>query len=174
MLIDDKIKLRYFELDDITKLSTIRSLPENYKFFYEFEPLNKEQQLSWWQNSYNKQNEKNFIIVKQESEELIGTVSLVNIDTRNRNAELGRLFVFNEFSGKGYAKLAVKQIINYAFKHLNLQKVFLEVISNNDNAIKLYEKIGFKEEGCLKSHIFKNGQYIDIMMMALFKNNYKF
>jgi len=171
MLSNELIKLRYFEPEDIDKLMTIRSSSKSYDFFYEFEPLNKTQQLQWWESSYNKKNEKNFIIISQETNQLVGTISLVNIDNRNKKAELGRLFVFDEYLGKGFSKDAMKLVIDYGFKHLNLHKIYLEVFTANKKAISLYEKMGFKEEGCLKAHIYKNGDYLDILLMSLFRSS---
>ncbi len=169
MLTNTSIKLRNFETEDIEKLSTIRSSSKSYDYFYEFEPLNKTQQLNWWQNSYLKSSEKNFVIVCNDTQKVAGTISLVDIDQRNRKAELGRLFVFEEFSGKGFGSFSIELLIEYAFNHLNLQKIYLEVFAKNENAVSLYKKAGFKEEGCLKSHIYKNGEYLDILIMSLFK-----
>lgn len=169
MLNNKKIKLRYFEPEDIELIMRIRSDSSTYDFFYEYEPLNKEQQLSWWQQSFLKKDEKNFIIALSNNNEAIGTISLTNIDNRNRKAEFGRFFIYKDFLGKGYGKDSLNLIIEYAFNHMNLKKLYLEVFSENKVAIEVYKKNGFIEEGCLKSHIYKSGNYLDVLIMALIR-----
>jgi len=44
---------------------------------------------------------------------------------------------------KGYAKEDVNIICRYGFEELKMKYIYLEVLSSNERAIKLYEKIGF-------------------------------
>jgi len=52
---------------------------------------------------------------------------------------------------------------------LNLNKITLEVIETNHNALKLYRKIGFIEEGRLRKHYYSDGKYFDIIILSIFK-----
>ena len=45
--------------------------------------------------------------------------------------------------GKGIAREASRQIIDYGFKELNLDKIVLEVKKLNERAVKLYLSLGF-------------------------------
>ena len=45
--------------------------------------------------------------------------------------------------GKGIAREASRQIIDYGFKELNLDKIVLEVRKQNERAIQLYRTLGF-------------------------------
>jgi RimJ/RimL family protein N-acetyltransferase len=72
------------------------------------------------------------------------------------------------FYGKGVGTESCQLVIDYAFSRLNIRKIILAVYSNNPSAIRLYEKLGFKTEGCLKDQIFENGKYHDKLYMSLF------
>jgi RimJ/RimL family protein N-acetyltransferase len=50
---------------------------------------------------------------------------------------------------------------------MNLRKIKALVFSDNDKAIKMYEKWGFKEEGILKEEIFKGGKFKDVVVMSI-------
>jgi len=167
MLNNNLIKLRYFETKDLPYVSKIRSLPETYDYFFEFEPYNINQQLEWWESSYKKSNEKNFIIV-DTNDVFLGTISLVNIDMRNRKAELGRFFIVPEYRKKFYGKESIILLLEYSFQHLNLNKVYLEVFASNLQAINLYKNIGFEKEGTYHQHIFKRGSYHDVEIYSIF------
>lgn len=169
MLQNKKLKLRYFEANDIAHVMSIRSSQEAYNFFFEFEPCNQQQQTEWWEQSFRKNNEKNFIIVtNDEKENFLGTISLVGIDMRNKKAELGRFYLHPLERGKGYGVEIIALLLEYSFNHLNLHKIYLEVLSENIQAINLYKKLGFCKEGLLKNHIFKNGKYQDIQIYSIF------
>lgn len=171
MLRAEAIKLRFFEPRDIDLIAPLRSSAEAYDYFYEYDPYSREHQLQWWQNASLKQNEKNFVIAATDSDEAVGTIALVDIDMRNRKAEIGRIMIDGAHRSKGYGRVALALLAEYAFGHLNLRKLYLEVFSSNTKALALYEQAGFLKEGELKSHIYKNGDYRDITVMALFKED---
>ena len=52
---------------------------------------------------------------------------------------------------------------------LNLTRLELEVYTDNDAAIRMYEKFGFSHEGILRQHAFRDGQYVDSAVMARFR-----
>jgi RimJ/RimL family protein N-acetyltransferase len=49
----------------------------------------------------------------------------------------------------------------------------LEVLSTNTRAYNLYKKIGFFEEGIKREEIFRNGIFIDSIIMAILKKEWK-
>ena len=57
-------------------------------------------------------------------------------------------------------------------QHLNLNRIFLNVFENNPRAIRAYEKAGFVLEGRLRQAEFKDGKYIDILVMSILKDDY--
>ena len=93
--------------------------------------------------------------------EYAGTVSLKNIDEKNRNAELA-IALRTKFQGSGIAKNCIKELLRLAYLELNLHKIYLNVLSNNIRAKKFYEKMGFKLVGKSKEHIYKNGTFVDL------------
>lgn len=62
--------------------------------------------------------------------------------------------------------------MDYLFNYYNLNKLYLNVRADNQNAIKLYNKVGFKIEGNLEMISFIEGKYIDIIRMAMLKDEY--
>ena len=52
-------------------------------------------------------------------------------------------------------------------RKLGDKKIILDFNESNIAALKLYEKLGFVEEGRLRNQIIVNGQYLDLIIMAL-------
>ena len=74
---------------------------------------------------------------------------------------------------KGYGAEAVKLILKYAFKRLGLRKVAYHVIAPNIGSQKVAKKNGFQEEARLKSHIFREGGYHDVVILSIFREDWK-
>lgn len=63
--------------------------------------------------------------------------------------------------------------IEYAFTVLNIRKLCSQVLGNNERSLRYHHKLGFKEEGRLLKHHLLNGIYVDVIMMALFKDDWE-
>jgi len=120
----------------------------------------------WMKNSLNKQ-EPIFSIVKLESDEMIGSISLNDIDYIRRNATLGVFIGEDEERGKGYGTEALRLLLDYGFNYFNLNNIMLKVYEFNKIAIKAYEKAGFKEIGRRRKSYFLNGKYYDEVYMDI-------
>jgi len=73
------------------------------------------------------------------------------------------------FQGKGYGTFATNEVLKFAFRKLNLNRVYLNVFSDNTNAIRLYEKYGFVFEGKFKQHLKVKGILKDLSWYAIVK-----
>ncbi|MFB4168168.1 GNAT family N-acetyltransferase [Virgibacillus sp. JSM 102003] len=120
----------------------------------------------------NSTSSKSYIIEEKESDTAIGVTSLINIDTKNRNAECIIDIGEKEFWGKVYGTEALKMLLDYAFLELNLHRVSLRVFSLNERAIHIYDKLGFEKEGVMREGLYRNGKWHDIITMGVLKREY--
>ena len=172
MLIGKNIKLRGVKDSDIPKMAEWRNSPDIYSSFYEYEPISDISQRRWLEKHLNDPTEKLFIISTLDGKP-IGTVGFTHIDLRNRKTESGRFLIGEkDYQNKGYGPKASILSLEYAFEHMNLNKVYLEVLSSNNKAIKLYKKLGYTAEGLRRQHIYKGGKYLDVTIMALLRKTY--
>jgi len=100
----------------------------------------------------------------------VGTVFLKNIDYDNSKAEFGIFIGESTAHGKGYGTIAAKLITDFAFQELELNKIYLSVFNDNKGAIRSYEKVGFREEGILRQDYCKDGHFMDVLQMAMFRD----
>lgn len=120
----------------------------------------------------NSPHSKSYIIMEKDNEIPIGIVSLINIDYKNRNAECIIDIGEKEYWGQGYGSEGLKLLLDFAFYEMNLHRVSLKVFSFNDRAIRLYNRIGFQEEGKSRQSLFRNGNWHDIIHMGLLQKEY--
>lgn len=103
-----------------------------------------------------------------ENDEYMGTISLKNIDRKNKNAEYAIVTRFDAH-GKGYAGKATEDILRLGFDELGLEKVYLYVSTGNIGANKFYRKFGFTEEGIFRKHLLIGGKLEDIRWYSMLK-----
>lgn len=77
-----------------------------------------------------------------------------------------------EYRGKGIGTFAVSSMAYHAFFNLNLRRLQLEVLDYNTVAQRLYAKVGLIEEGRKRKAVFKNGHYVDEIIMGLLRDGY--
>jgi len=169
MLLSQRLRLRAIEPDDLPNLVAWRNRAEVRRHFFEYEPLSLRMQERWYESFLNRSDEKYWIADLLETGEPIGTIGLLRIDLRNRHAELGRVLVADPDSRRaGIGREMCTLALQYAFNQLNLFKVYLEVFADNSPAIGLYQSLGFVVEGQRRNHVFSEGRYQDVLLMALF------
>ena len=113
-----------------------------------------------------------FAIILLDGDVLIGHISLHDIDHLNRNAFLGIVIGEEGHRNKGYGTEAVRLVLDYGFKTLNLHNVMLSVHADNYAAITCYKKIGFVESGQRREGVFKNGKYIGKIFMDVLASEF--
>lgn len=130
----------------------------------------KEIDEKWYDNYLSDfgRQERAFIVYKNTSE-IIGMVSLTNIDLINSNAEFS--IQLYSHRGKGIGKMATAMMVEHGFMDLNLHRIYLTVLKKNEAAIGCYLSCGFRTEGTLRGSVFKDGYYNDQLIMSILSND---
>lgn len=112
-----------------------------------------------------------FAIV-DEDDEYLGTISLKDISLDNLSAEYA-ITLRQKAQGKGIAYKATGLVLKKAFEDYDLHRVYLNVLADNDAAIRLYERSGFTFEGEFRDHLFLNGSYHNWKWYSILSNEFK-
>lgn len=86
-------------------------------------------------------------------------------DVYRRSAEIG-FWLGEEHWGRGIMTEAVRAVVEYAFKNLDLCRVFAGVFEYNQTSVRVLEKAGFILEARLRKSVTKNGKTIDQLLYA--------
>lgn len=113
---------------------------------------------------------KHFAII-DKNDNYLGTISLKNISLKNKNAEYA-IVLRKNYIGKGVAKDATNIILSKAFEEYGLNKVYLNVLEDNQRAIKFYENVGFKYEGIARDHFVRNGEFYSLKWYSILKKEF--
>jgi len=114
-----------------------------------------------------------FIIAVEDDLRAVGEVVINDIDHDNHSANI-RISLFYEHDfNKGYGTEAMRLMVNYGFKTLKLHRIELGVYAFNPRAIRVYEKIGFKQEGILRDALYWDGEYVDEITMSILAHEWQ-
>jgi RimJ/RimL family protein N-acetyltransferase len=122
---------------------------------------------TWLDELARTQTQVLFAVRKLFESQLIGFVVFKNIQPVHRSSDIGVRIGVEAERGKGYGTRALELAVQYAFNHLNLHRLSLTVFAHNARAIASYRKAGFCEEGRLKDGAFIDGEWVDVIPMAL-------
>lgn len=117
---------------------------------------------------YNKTNPNYWIIFDEDIKERIGYFRLSNYSAINKNICIGA-DISASFKNKGYGTEAYTKFIPFLFENYDLHKISLEVLETNTVAIHLYKKLGFVCEGVKRHEVYKNGNWINSIIMSIIK-----
>ena len=115
-----------------------------------------------------REDQQHFAIVDDQDDEYLGTISLKNIDLKNKNAEYA-ISTRKKARGTGANQKATESLLKYGFDKLQLHRIYLNVLSSNKRAISFYIKCGFIYEGKFKDHLFIDDRYQDLEWYAICK-----
>jgi RimJ/RimL family protein N-acetyltransferase len=111
---------------------------------------------------------KKIVFVFEDKGEKVGMFKLFAQTYRSSHiCYLGGVAINPAFGGKGYGKMMLREILNYA-KTCGFLRIELSTGTTNDKAIRLYEKVGFQKEGILRKYCYlkSENRFVDELMMA--------
>lgn len=168
-----KFKCRKIRKDDLERLMNWRMMPEISQYMNTEPKLTMEGQKKWYEKVkayYDKEitdKDKEFYWILEVDEEPVGFVSFVNWNKDNGVIHTGVYIAVKE---KRSIKLVFDlqlSMYEFAFETLGVNKVSMEILSNNINVIKLNERLGAHIDGIMRQEICKKGEYLDLYLLSV-------
>lgn len=135
-------------------------------------PMTLHEEEKWFESITVVSDTYRFAIETMAEGKYIGGCNITSVDWKNSVATIGIFIGGRENRGKGYGSDALKILMDFIFMQMNINKIRLIVYSYNKQAMKCYEKCGFKVEGILRQEIYRDGKYYDKISMGLLKAEY--
>ena len=104
--------------------------------------------------------------------QLVAMAGLAPIEHKHRRSEI-YIVVDPMRTGQGFGTLALRWIVNYAFRDLDLNRLLLYTMGDNARARRFYERNGFRAEGVLRAHALHRGRLADRHIHALLHSDWQ-
>lgn len=122
---------------------------------------------AWRKHLEGNSADTNYVLVAAVEGKVIGMIGL-HWTSRPRIRHVAHLgmMIHDQFQGRGIGKALMAAVIDAADRWLNLVRVELEVYPDNERAVRLYEQFGFAVEGRKRLNAWRDGQYVDSLIMG--------
>lgn len=127
-----------------------------------------------WRKRFADPPDGTFNLLACREGEVVGHLGLHTFPNHPRRRHVGQIgmAVRDDWQGKGAGTALMQAMLDLADNWLNLSRIELEVYTDNQPAIHLYEKFGFVVEGTLRSFAFRDGEFVDVYAMARMRESW--
>jgi RimJ/RimL family protein N-acetyltransferase len=126
----------------------------------------------WLEKGLEKSDEPLWAIRKLEDEALIGFMGLFALYPQHGDTLVAIAIGERDHWSRGYGTDAMRVMLRYAFKELNMRRVGLIVFEYNPRAIRSYEKAGFTHEGRVRGAMLRDGKRWDFLYMGILREEW--
>jgi RimJ/RimL family protein N-acetyltransferase len=150
--------------------------PEVYRHLLLAYPLSQAAEEKWFDAMVARGPAEQILVIEARIDNTwtaIGNTSFMDLDWVNRNAEIGIFIGEKSQWNQGYGREAMKLMLRHGFNNMNLHRISLRVHADNPGAIKAYLAAGFVHEGVLRQDVYRNGEYLDVLVMAVLKSDWQ-
>lgn len=175
MIQGEKVRLRRPERADLPRFAGWLNDPEVRRHLALIYPMSGAHEEHWFEEQLKKEPALQAFVIEaarvggDAAWNPVGVIGFHAIDWRSRAGELGLVIGEKSVWNAGLGTDAVRTLVRWGFRELNLNRVFLRVFEDNAPAIRCYEKVGFKHEGRLRQDRYQDGRYLDTLVMGLLR-----
>lgn len=173
-LASERLLLRLPQTGDYRAWQRLRD--ESRDFLQPWEPKWRSDELSGssfrarlnrYQQEYDAGQSIALFMFERESDQLVGGITIGLIRRGVAQSCMIGYWMGERHAGKGHMAEALGAVIPYIFGPLELHRIEAACIAENNRSIRLLEKAGFRQEGCLRGYLKINGEWRDHLMYAL-------
>jgi RimJ/RimL family protein N-acetyltransferase len=166
---DQTTALTEFEPDDMKLLFQWINTPELVRFNAAYRPVQPGPHADWFAALGRDHSRVTFAIRAMPGRRLVGMVQLVDIDPVHRSAEAQIRIGAVAEQGQGRGSWALRQIVDFAWRDLNLHRVTAHAFATNGRAVAAYKKAGFELEGQMREAAHIDGKWTDIVVLGVLR-----
>jgi diamine N-acetyltransferase len=180
MILGDRVRLRRVEREDLPRFVAWLNDPDVRRQLALVYPMGIAQEEAWFEAQLKAEPAVQSFSVDVRAHSTaaagldpdwthVGGAGFHSVDWPSRSAELGIVLGNKDSWGRGYGTDTTRSLVEWGFRELNLNRVWLRVFEDNPRGIRCYEKVGFRVEGRLRQDRFREGRYLDTLVMGVLR-----
>jgi [ribosomal protein S5]-alanine N-acetyltransferase len=175
-LTTERLALREFQGSDGERVYAIESDPESV-VYQSFGPRTREESLDYARRHSMDQHRQerdtwDLVVTLHGSDEMIGRCGL-----GLTGDEPGEAVLWYQFDravwGRGYATEAAHAVVDAGFTALGLHRIWADCDPRHVGSIRVLEKVGFRPEGHLVENAWIKGEWVDSLIYALLRREWR-
>lgn len=155
----ENVALRTIEGENLEFLRDVINDPRVREGLTIARPVNERQEREYFEERLSSDETIDLLVCYDGDP--VGYVTLHDLDQRSGHCEIG-IWLDAEHHGLGYGTEASHLLTEYAFDELRMHRVLARVLADNDASRRVWQKLGFVEEGVHRDEAFTDGEYVDV------------
>lgn len=169
-----RLQLRELKLNDAEDLFEVFSNPKVMKYYnlYPFDSLAQAKELIRnYLDAFAEQKLLRWGLEHKEKEKIIGSCGIYDWHQSFCRATIG-YELGTRYWEQGFMSEALTEVIRFGFRQMRLNRIQALVEPPNDASRQLLTSLGFQEEGLLRNYMFYKGEYRDLVMYSLLREDF--
>jgi RimJ/RimL family protein N-acetyltransferase len=157
--------LRWEDLDDLLEL--INSLVDEKADIIVNKPVSREFEIEWLSRALCRleKDETLYLVAEVNGKVVANSEVSKHVNGYDKHAGMIGIAIHKDYRDVGIGTKMMKALIDYAKKE-GLKVLMLTAFANNKRAIRVYEKNGFVQTGKIPKRFFKEGKFVDEIIMT--------
>jgi len=164
------VELVRISLADKASLREWRNDPAVSKWMYTNHEIGEEEHNVWFDAMLGDASKVYWKIVADGV--AVGSVFLTGVSIQGKSCEWGMYLADVNARGKGIAQAACALSFRHAFNKLALDAVKCEAIAQNENAIGLYESVGYVRTGLQNDAVKRGNEMLSVVTLELTRDSW--
>ena len=164
------LRLRLVEPADSPRLLAWRNSPDVAAYMFTEHLISQAEHDRWFAAAMAAPDRRYWII--EAEGEPVGLANLIKIDRAASRCEWAYYLGEASTRGKGLGALVNYLVLCYVFETLELNKLWSEVLAENEVVVKLHQSFGFTREALFREHVSKNGRFHDVVGFGLLRREW--
>jgi diamine N-acetyltransferase len=176
LIYGERIRLRAVEREDLPRFVAWLNDPEVTGGLSMYLPLSLADEEAWYDQTLKLPPDRHPMVIEvclQDSWLPVGDCGFNSIDHQSRSGEIGIFIGQKDLWNQGYGTEATRLLLKHGFNTLNLHRIFLRVFETNKRAIRSYDKAGFVIEGRMREAVYRDGNYVDVLLMSVLRSEWQ-
>jgi ribosomal-protein-alanine N-acetyltransferase len=158
---DAKDFLEYFSSKEVSK-HILCTIPQNIE--------EARREVLFWRNVFYSNDGIYFAIAKKADNQMIGSIGLNNYNMQHKRIEISYDLAY-QYWNKGITGLAIKELIKFGYEYFDINRIEAFMTIDNIASKNLLSKIGFTNEGILRSHRYYQEKFYDVLSFSFIKDD---
>ena len=161
------VRLRLVRPDDSARLLAWRNSPEVAAYMYSDHAISQAEHDRWFAAICTAEDRRYWVI--EMDGEPVGLANLAKIDPIVRRCDWAYYLGEASTRGKGLGSKIEYIVLRHVFETLEFNKLWCEVLLENEAVWKLHQSFGFTKEAHYREHVFKAGRFQDVIGLGMLR-----
>lgn len=164
------VRLRELTQADGARVLGWRNSPDVAPYMYSDHEITPEEHDRWLKAALSSPDRRYWTI--ELDGHPVGLANIVRIDVQNSRCDWAYYLADPSTRGRGVGACVEYIVLGHVFETLGLNKLWCEVLLENEAVWKLHEAYGFVREALFREHVMKGGRFLDVVGLGMLKRDW--